>query len=77
MKQNYDDSILSLSNVSTTCQSKVEELPLPPRSGFDYGYCGLLDYGTDIPLKGKFMVFVNVFGILQIPFIFYTFLVPL
>lgn len=47
------DSLLNFNNISLPCKLPVEEPLLPPRSGFDYGYCGLLDYGTDIPIEDK------------------------
>lgn len=66
------DSAVSFSNISSTCRKETEKPLLPPRSGFDYGYCGLLDYGADIPLEEKseenepiYRKFFNFFGLMK------------
>lgn len=51
MRPDVGEVTRSYGNISSACQKSAKTVLVPPRSGFDYGYCGLLDYGTDIVLE--------------------------
>ncbi|KAK3911975.1 Thioredoxin domain-containing protein 11 [Frankliniella fusca] len=70
IKHGQMDPMATYGNVSRACSLSKEKPLVPPRSGFDYGYCGLLDYGADIPIddviveeEPMFRRFFNYLGI--------------
>lgn len=76
IKSKAGDPAIGFSNISSTCRKETVQPLLPPRSGFDYGYCGLLDYGADIPFEGNpwvhLMLIVDSFVIFVDYLIFYV-----
>lgn len=72
MKHGQLDSAATYGNISRICLNNKEKPLVPPRGGFDYGYCGLLDYGADVPMQDAtieeepmFRRFFNYLGIVK------------